>query len=578
MTKKKLRSVRCAIYTRKSSEEGLEQEFNSLHAQREACESYVLSQKHEGWIALHAQYDDGGFSGGSMQRPALEKLLEDIKIGKIDVIVVYKIDRLTRSLADFAKMVELLDKHDVSFVSVTQQFNTKTSMGRLTLNVLLSFAQFEREVTGERIRDKIAASKMKGMWMGGNTPMGYDVGDRELIVNERDAETVRHIFRRYADLQSVTLLQEELQRDGITTPVRTAASTGRQSGGRTLARGALYHMLQNRIYLGEIVHKGTSYPGKHPAIIDQQLWDKVQSTLQSNRVRRRNGTAAKQPSLLAGLLYDGNGNRFTASHAVKKGRRYRYYIRSDEKRTDGVAVAGPRRIPAADIEHAVASLLHALLSNDWALHDAALSKIDGASKQSDLLAKAKQLAARWADLPPYDLRSIIVGTVTRIDILEAGLEIKVDPENLLRLLQTAAKHLDELPPAEPSRPHITLRLPVKLKRCGMEMKLVVTDKSAIAQRQPDPVLVTAVVKANSWWNKLTSGEANSIHDLATQVGSNERYVSWVLRLKHLAPDMIEAILDGSQPPEWRADTFIKARRFPFDWNEQRRQFSFLSPR
>src|SRR5467141_1475356 len=313
-------TVRCAIYTRKSSEEGLEQEFNSLQAQREACEAFITSQRHEGWVCLRAAYDDGGFSGATMDRPALQQLLADLTAGRVDTVVVYKIDRLTRSLADFAKIVEILDSRGASFVSVTQQFNTTTSMGRLTLNVLLSFAQFEREVIGERIRDKIAASKQKGMWMGGVPPLGYRAQDGNLIIVEHEAETVHAIFRRYAELGSVRLLKEELDARGIQSKLRTSAS-GRISGGQPFAGGALYLMLQNRIYRGEIVHNQQSYPGEHEPIIDQPLWDAVQAQLAGNAAEHNEGGKTLQPSLLAGMLFDGDGNRMTPSHAVKKGTR-----------------------------------------------------------------------------------------------------------------------------------------------------------------------------------------------------------------------------------------------------------------
>ena len=317
-------TLRCAIYTRKSSEEGLEQDFNSLHAQREACEAYIASQKHEGWIALPASYDDGGFSGGTMERPALQRLLRDIENGEIDVIVVYKVDRLTRALSDFARIVEVFDRREVSFVSVTQAFNTTTSMGRLTLNVLLSFAQFEREVTGERIRDKIAASKKKGMWMGGNPPLGYDVSDRKLAVNEAEAETARHIFRLYCRSKSVRELRHRLKAEGITSK-RRIMRDGSVAGGKPINRDVLYHLLQNRIYLGEIVHRDSSYPGQHEAIIERDLWDQVQSILADNINGERRGITS-QPSLLTGLLVDEQGERLSPSHAVKQGRRYRYYV------------------------------------------------------------------------------------------------------------------------------------------------------------------------------------------------------------------------------------------------------------
>src|SRR6516165_7698493 len=317
--------LRCAIYTRKSSEEGLEQDFNSLDAQREACEAFIASQKREGWALVGEMYDDGGFSGATMERPAFQRLLLDVSAGKIDVVVVYKVDRLTRSLSDFAKIVDIFDRHAVSFVSVTQQFNTTSSMGRLTLTILLSFAQFEREVTGERIRDKIAASKKKGMWMGGQPSLGYNVKDRKLIVNENEARTVVDIYRRYLALQSVHALKDELAGAG-TRSKRRMRPDGTAYGGQKLSRGALYLMLQNRIYRGQITHKGNSYPEEHQAIIDQPLWDEVQAALARNRVERATGLRAKHPSLLAGLVFDATGERLTPTYSVKKGTRYRYYV------------------------------------------------------------------------------------------------------------------------------------------------------------------------------------------------------------------------------------------------------------
>src|SRR5690349_17285629 len=315
----------CAIYTRKSSEEGLEQEFNSLAAQREACEAYIRSQQHEGWVLARTHYDDGGFSGGNMERPALRRLLADIRGGRIDIIVVYKVDRLTRSLADFARLVEIFDAQGVSFVSVTQQFNTTSSMGRLTLNVLLSFAQFEREVTGERILDKIAASKKKGMWMGGNVPLGYDASERTLVVNAAEAETVRCIFALYRELGCVRRAKQEADRLGLSTKRSTTAG-GIERGGRPFSRGHLYHLLSNPIYIGEIAHKGQLYPGQHPALIDAYTWAAVRDQLGANARDHRRKARATEPSLLAGVLVDARGERLTASHAVKEGRRYRYYV------------------------------------------------------------------------------------------------------------------------------------------------------------------------------------------------------------------------------------------------------------
>jgi len=360
--------IRCAIYTRKSSEEGLEQSFNSLHAQREACEAYILSQRHEGWQLVRDAYDDGGFSGGNLARPALKRLMEDVAAKAIDTVVVYKVDRLTRSLTDFAKIVEQFDKQGVSFVSVTQQFNTTTSMGRLTLNVLLSFAQFEREVTGERIRDKVAASKRKGMWMGGVLPVGYDLKDRQVIINSDEAEQVREIYRMYLKLGCVSKLQEQLEQIGVRSKQRTSR-TGHTSGGAVYSRGALYDILQNRFYRAEITHKEVSYPGQHPAIIDKDLWEKVQAQFQANLQAPRKRPRAAGKSLLTGLLYDPQGNRFTPSHAAKGAKRYRYYVSQTVINKASEASDGPTRLPADELEELVLSQIQSLLQSPQRMQD-----------------------------------------------------------------------------------------------------------------------------------------------------------------------------------------------------------------
>ncbi len=357
---------RCAIYTRKSSEEGLEQDFNSLHAQREACEAFIKSQKHEGWQLIKTAYDDGGFSGGNMERPALRQLLEDIKVGRIDVIVVYKVDRLSRSLHDFARMVDVFDKHNVSFVSVTQQFNTTTSMGRLTLNVLLSFAQFEREVTGQRIRDKFAASKKKGIWMGGPVPRGYRVEERKLLIVPANAQTVRLIYQRYLELRCVRLLLEDLKAKDI-----------RSKANYVLSCGALYKMLSNPIYIGQITLKGTWYPGQHEAIVDQELWDAVQQCFTGNRIGNKVHSRKTDPSPLAGKLFDVPGERLVPIHANKKGRRYRYYIsQSLMNNPKEVAMSG-WRLRGQETEQVIAqatlSILHDQDAITTALRDAGIA-------------------------------------------------------------------------------------------------------------------------------------------------------------------------------------------------------------
>src|SRR5712672_1813176 len=356
-------TVRCAIYTRKSSEEGLEQEFNSLQAQREACEAFIDSQRHEGWVCQRAAYDDGGFSGATMDRPALQQLLADVKAGRVDTIVVYKIDRLTRSLADFAKIVEILDAKGASFVSVTQQFNTTTSMGRLTLNVLLSFAQFEREVTGERIRDKIAASKQKGMWMGGWVPIGYDRKDRTLAINKTEAATVRTIFDLLLKLKNVQRVQAELARLNLTTKPY-ATPRGRAVGGLSFARGHLYKILSNPLYIGEIEHRGVRYPGQHPPLIDGATWDSVQAQLATNHHENRARTNAKSKSLLAGLIYDDAGNRLVSSHSTKNGKRYRYYVTPEANGRSVATASVPKlRLPATMIDELLRVKLQSYLSD-----------------------------------------------------------------------------------------------------------------------------------------------------------------------------------------------------------------------
>jgi site-specific DNA recombinase len=417
--------VHCAIYTRKSTEEGLEQDFNSLDAQREACEAFIASQKHEGWVALPTYYDDGGYSGGTLERPALQRLLDDIRGSKVDVVVVYKIDRLTRSLLDFAKIVEVFDAHGVSFVSVTQAFNTATSMGRLTLNVLLSFAQFEREVTGERIRDKIAASKKKGMWMGGYPPLGYDLKDRKLVVNEAEAETVRYTFRRYQELGSVRLLKEHLDATGIVSKNRTAPD-GRPYGGKPMARGALCHMLQNRIYRGEIVHKTQAYPGEHTPIIDEDLWLGVQKTLATNRVDRGAGKGNHHLSLLAGLIYDAHGEPMTASHAVKKDVRYRYYISKTFVTGNAPGAKRGQRIPAAHIESLVTSRIRAWLADPVAVLNAVQCRGPEAVAQKRLLDEAARHAASWQEFDAERLRAILRAMVTRVQVHSDRVDVTLD--------------------------------------------------------------------------------------------------------------------------------------------------------
>jgi site-specific DNA recombinase len=428
------RKFRCAVYTRKSSEEGLELEFNSLHAQREAGLAYIASQKSEGWIALPDHYDDGGISGGTLERPALKRLLRDVEAGLIDVVVVYKIDRLSRSLTDFAKLVDVFERHNVTFVSVTQQFNTTTSMGRLTLNILLSFAQFEREVIGERIRDKFAASRKKGMWMGGWPPLGYEIQDRRLLVIEREAVLVRRIFDRFAKTGSARTVARELNTAGEVTKRRQCNHGPR--GGRLWTKGAIYKVLANRVYLGDAVHKGVAYPGEHAAIVDQRTWDKAHAVMAEPAHQRGAATRAHVPALLKGLIYGPNGRAMSPSHTRRRGRIYRYYV-TREAIADGYDTCAVTSVPAADVEGAVLVHLQKLLAapelvaRTWA---AAKRDAEDDVTERDVTLLLADLATVWSELFPAEQARIVQLLVERVDVQENALEVLIRAEGLASLV------------------------------------------------------------------------------------------------------------------------------------------------
>jgi DNA invertase Pin-like site-specific DNA recombinase len=560
--------VRCAIYTRKSSEEGLEQEFNSLQAQREACEAFINSQRHEGWVCLPACYDDGGFSGATMERPALQCLLADITAGRVDIVVVYKIDRLTRSLADFAKIVEILDVRGASFVSVTQQLNTTTSMGRLTLNVLLSFAQFEREVIGERIRDKIAASKKKGMWIGGVPPLGYRVEDRKLVIVDSDAETVRSIFRRYTDLGSVRLLKEELEARGIKSKSWTSAS-GRLIGGKPFSRGALYLILQNRTYLGEIVHKGQAHPGEHTPIIDQPLWDAVQAQRACNTAERSSGTRTRQPSLLTGMLFDCDANPMTPTHAVKNGTRYRYYVSRLLITKDQIENSIGRRIPAAEIEQLVISRLRQWLLDPASMYQA--TRLFDPSTQRRLIARAAEIGKTWPELPGTRQRVLLTGLIERIDVGAEQIDIHFRPTRLGAFLDVAASPL----PRATDDEIVVLSIPVRLRRSGREIRMLIEGTDSFAAAKPDARLIKLLIRARRFTAALASSDGVPFAALAKRQGVSPSYFTRLVRLSYLAPDITQAILDGRQPCDLTADELLAHSRLPLAWHEQRAVLGFV---
>jgi site-specific DNA recombinase len=559
---------RCAIYTRKSSDEGLEQEFNSLQAQREACEAFVTSQKGEGWQTLKGHYDDGGWSGGTLERPALERLLADIRASKVDIVLVYKIDRLTRSLLDFAKIVEVFDAHGVSFVSVTQAFNTSTSMGRLTLNVLLSFAQFEREVTGERIRDKIAASKRKGIWMGGFVPLGYDANDRKLVINKEEAESVGYIFRRYLELGSVYKLKTELDAKRITSKRRIGAN-GKSWGGQPITAGALYHLLRNPIYCGRIGHKEQSYEGVHEAIIELGLWEAVQRLLAVNRRERRNGTSANDPSLLAGLIVDAEGKRLTPSHSAKSGKRYRYYVSRGLITDPGRACQPSWRLPAVELERLVVKQIGEFLADQnriWALcKEAKLSPREAVSA----LKRAHKPAQALLRGPESAVRPLLLHLVRKIVVCADRIVMELSRVGLLAQLsegdpaESRAKKDDRM---------IVLIVSCQFRRRGGEMRLLIGDQAG-REVKPNASLIAAVVRAHAWWKEL--GESSSIKEIADREGSDERYVARNLKLAFLAPDITVAILDGRQPANLSADMMVKMPDLPCSWAAQRQRLGFV---
>jgi site-specific DNA recombinase len=499
MDKPAKKLLRCAVYTRKSTDHNLDLEFNSLDAQREACEAYIKSQAHEGWRLIPAHYDDGAFSGASLERPALQRLLAEVQSGKVDVIVVYKVDRLTRSLSDFAKLVELFDQSSVSFVSVTQHFNTTSSMGRLTLNVLLSFAQFEREVIGERVRDKVAASKAKGIWVGGSIPLGYASVNKKLVIVREDAETVRSIFRRYLEPGSVRDLAEDLDRKGIRTR-RQILSTGKTRGGIRFGVGALAHLLRNRFYIAEVVYRGAAHAGEHEPILDRSLFDAVQAKLAATGNARQLRLKAS-PSLLAGRIFDDRGNRMTPTHTNKRGARYRYYVSHSvlQKRTKGSG--GVTRISAPDAETAVIRALRDHFSNS------------GKNEYADL--SDKELVERLIE------RVIVNAYAIQIYLVREPNSKKAAP--VINIPWTSAKTALAKGIIDPS---------------------LADRPTNVGNRD---ALLLAIAKARAWIADLTEGRASSLADITKREGKVERHIRLLTPLAFVSPRTISDIINGSSP-------------------------------
>jgi DNA invertase Pin-like site-specific DNA recombinase len=544
--------VRCAIYTRKSSDEGLGQEFNSLDAQHEACAAYIASQRHEGWKLLPARYDDGGISGGTLERPALQQLMAEIDAGRVDMVVVYKIDRLTRSLADFAKLVERLEAAGCSFVSVTQAFNTSSSMGRLTLNVLLSFAQFEREVTAERIRDKIAASKKKGLWMGGVCPLGYDShpdpNRRELVVNDAEAQVVRSLFDLYRQHGCLSAVTAEANRLGLRSK-RTRFSTGRVQGGNRMSQGQIHRLLTNPIYIGLIRHKEQTYPGTHPAIIDEPLWDEVQQRLQAASARRRGaapGAPVEMIAPLKGKMRDDTGDLLTPTHTQRRGKRLRYYV--SNRLISGGTDPSAWRLPAKDLERAVSGAIAAHFAECARSHQgiAGPDVLQVASAAEALERLATQIAREGIAASAPLIRQAVIAP--------GKLQVELEPGALAQ----AAGITSALAPSL-----LLIQRDVHCRRRGVEMKIIVGDTAAA----PDPVLIRALRNAHDWAARLRAG--TPLQKLARTEGVAERYLARIVHLAGLSPRLQQAILDGTQPAHLILRKLLQAP-LPLDWAEQER--------
>jgi DNA invertase Pin-like site-specific DNA recombinase len=552
MTAAAKRSIRCAIYTRVSTESGLDQDFNSLDAQYDAALAYIRSQAHAGWSLVRTRYDDGGFSGGSTDRPALQQLLDDIRAHRINVIVVYKVDRLTRSLADFAKLVELFDTHGVSFVSVTQQFNTTTSMGRLTLNVLLSFAQFEREVTSERIRDKIGASKRKGLWVGGVVPLGYQAKDRKITVVADEAKTVRHIYRRYLDLGSLNLLLTDLRQTGVKTKLRPL-SNGRTIGGIPFTRGSLAAFLRNRFYVGEVQYKGEVFPGEQTAILDLALFEAVQSKLDRQRTNHAKAQQ-KSPSLLAGRIFDERGNRMTPSYAVKNAVRYRYYISAALIQGQPDKAAKLNRVPATEIEKLILSAVRKHLARK------PHNKMEAAGADS------------------LNDKELISAHVARVDVkrdhLAIQLSAKSERDSEAQDCWQSAEQ-DERVHRDPNVLVVAWK-----KTPSKRPREIILPASISSHPDPRPIraetrakLVTAIAKGRHWLDELIVGTVTNVEQIAAREKCSIRQVNRTITLAFIAPTLIQAAVDGRLP---RGIGVAAVRDFPAEWTRQYERLG-LSP-
>ena len=558
-----MKKIRCAIYTRKSSEEGLEQEFNSLDAQREACEAYITSQKAEGWVLLPEHYDDGGISGATLERPALQRLLNDIDRGAVDQILVYKIDRLTRSLADFSKIVDRLDAADTAFVSVTQSFNTATSMGRLTLNMLLSFAQFEREVTAERIRDKIAASKRKGLWMGGNVPLGYEPDGRTLKVTEPHAQIIRTIYDLYRQHRNIRMVKGEADKLGLRTAIRTLSS-GRLKGGTEFSFGHIYHILTNPIYAGRIRHKANVYPGQHPAIIEPDAWDALQEQLKSGAALSRSGKGRnrdggrKQISLLVGKIFDQTGDRLTPSHSKSaKGHRLRYYVSHRLIRSTGPKDPSGWRLPGPELE----TLVGKLVAKQFRTPSFRANIVTNASTEEiaaidERLVKTAKKGSDGCD----ETRLALLMMVGRVDIAPGDIKLELLPDKIAEFLAVEQERITE--------ENLNITSDFQHRKRGVETKLILENTTS----PRDETLFRNIALAHRYFELIRTGM--TYQEIAQAEGASKRRVQLLVELAFLAPDVIRDVWEGSQSVGLTSE-WVKSHAIPPIWKDQRELFSTL---
>ena len=554
--------VRCAIYTRKSTEDGLEQEFNSLDAQYDACTAYALSQRHEGWTVTKDRYDDGGFSGGNLERPGLRRLLADIEAGKVDIILLYKIDRLTRSLSDFAKIVEILDRKCASFVSITQSFNTTTSMGRLTLNMLLSFAQFEREVTGERIRDKIYASKRKGIWIGGPVPLGYDVIDRKLVANEFEAEQVRHIMQLYLKVGSVPELVDVLAKNGSHTKVQQRKDGGTR-GGVHFKRGNLYHLLSNRIYRGMTVHKGEAFEGEHDAIVSEELWNQVQVKLAKQGQGGSSRKVSARTGVLTGLIYNAEGTSMVLTHTQKGNRRFHYYANRYEALGDSTA----SRVNARDIEDIVVAQLSQTLALGIQVQSVLLDGTYTADQLHNVISRCRQLGTELTGAKYIRKQAIIRNVLDRVELYEDRVVIKIDNRSLLNAIAADGS-------IQPSSSDLMIeREAIRLRR-GKALRLIIPATSAgegVSLR--DDKLVMLLAESRAIMAQIATNPDKSVPTLAAEQGRCRVRMMKVAKLVCLDPYIVTAIVEGRQPLNLSPGKLLAAD-LPLAWAEQRRVLGF----